>query len=665
MAVLTLRILGDFEARRSTGEVAEIPIRKGQALLAFLALNPGEVVARFKLAGLLWGDRGNKQARTSLRQTLTVLRKALKPMQDQVLRADRQSIGLDGAGLEVDAVSFQDLIASGTPADLETAVSLYRGDLLDGLDLPDPGFQAWLVDERRRFHDLMAGALNALMAHKRADGAPQEAIVLAQRLLTLDPLREDVHRALMVLYAELGQRHAAQQQYQRCRELLASELDVEPEAETEALYQTLRNNDAAGDDAAGPSVAAPTIGTPNSALTTKPPLLPGKPSVAVLSFEELSGDPGRASLGEGLAADINTELFRLGMISVVGHHEAQYYALESATVQEVGRNLAVRYVLCGTVRRADQRVRITVELLEVETGRPCWSERYDRQLDDLFAVQDEIASAIVGVVEPSLHRAEFDRVNRNPPEDMLANELVLRAWKSSNEGSEEGNRAGERYCEDALLLDPEISVAYSQLAWNLWYTALNGWTDDREIALRRAVDRANRASSLNPKDYDAVGARGFALIGMGNYDGATRVVEELAKKFPSHAHSTLYRSGLLNSLGQHQEALELAEQSVKIDPHHGHWFTWALKGRCLFCLERYAEAIDALELFMTLSKFPGFRLVLAAAYAAAGRDEDARTEVESLGADAWKLTAGVYIHFRDPADRERLAIWSQRAGLPE
>lgn len=250
MAVLTLRILGRFEARRSSGEVAKIPIRKGQALLAFLALNPGQGVARSKLAGLLWGDRGDKQARTSLRQTLAVLRKALKPMQDQVLRADRHSVGLNGAGVEVDAMSFQDLIARGTPADLETAVSLYRGDLLDGLDLSDPGFQAWLEDERRRFHELMLEALNALMAHKGADGAPRDAIALGQRLLTLDPLREDVHRVLMVLYAGLGQRNAAEKQYQRCRELLASELNVSPEAETEALHQALLNNDTAGDDLA-------------------------------------------------------------------------------------------------------------------------------------------------------------------------------------------------------------------------------------------------------------------------------------------------------------------------------------------------------------------------------------------------------------------------------
>ncbi len=255
MAVLFLKFLGGFGARLSSGEPAVIPIRKGQALLAYIALNRGEAILRSRLCGLLWGDHGDEQARSSLRQTLTVLRKALGPMQDQILRADRQSISLDDVGVEVDALTFQDLIARGTPADLEAAVPLYRGDLLDGLDLSDPGFQAWLEEERRRFHGLMVGALHALMAHKRAAGAREDAIVLAERLLVLDPLREDVHRALMVLHAELGQRQAALRQYERCRSLLAAELDVEPEPETEALSKALRSNGAATGRLAGVSGA--------------------------------------------------------------------------------------------------------------------------------------------------------------------------------------------------------------------------------------------------------------------------------------------------------------------------------------------------------------------------------------------------------------------------
>lgn len=250
MPVLFLKILGGFRARLSSGETAEIPIRKGRALLAYLALNPDEAIARSKLSALLWGDHGDERARSNLRETLNVLRKALGPAQDQVLCADRQSIALDGAALDVDALTFQNLIARGTAADLETAVSLYRGDLLDGLDISDPGFQAWLEEERRRFSDMMAGALDTLIVHKRTEGLAQDAILHGHRLLALEPLREDVHRVLIALHAELGRRHAAHQQYQRCRELLASELNVAPEPETEALYQTLLNGDGAS---AGPA----------------------------------------------------------------------------------------------------------------------------------------------------------------------------------------------------------------------------------------------------------------------------------------------------------------------------------------------------------------------------------------------------------------------------
>jgi len=410
--------------------------------------------------------------------------------------------------------------------------------------------------------------------------------------------------------------------------------------------------------AAGRSVAA----APSP--KTEAPALPHKPSVAVLPFEELGGDPGQTGFSEGLAADIITELSRFGTISVVGRHESQSHDLEGATVQDVGRVLAVRYVLSGTIRRAGELGRINAELLEVGTGRPQWSERYDRPLDDLFAVQDEITRAIVGIVEPTLHRAEMDRISRSQAKDLKPHELMLRAWRLSDQGYEEGNHAAQRDCEEAIRLDPEYSDAHSQLAWILWYGALNGWTDDSEGSLRRALEHAERGWLLNPKDYDALGARGAILIALGRYDAAGRIVEDLAKKFPGHAHATMYQGEISSRLGRHEEALALIQHSMAINPEHDHW-PWMDMGMCLFCLERYAEAIDALEQFKTLSKFPFVRLFLAAAYAAAGRDEEARAEVGSLGADAGELTAGVNFCYRDPADRERLVMWAQRAGLPE
>jgi len=406
-----------------------------------------------------------------------------------------------------------------------------------------------------------------------------------------------------------------------------------------------------------------------SATTAPPPkkespTLPDRPSVAVLPFEELGGDPGQTGFSEGLAADIITELSRSGTISVIGRHESQSHGLEGAAVQEIGRILAVRYVLSGTVRRAGARGRITVELLEARTGRPQWSERYDRPLDDLFAVQDEIARAIVGIVEPTLHRAEMDRISRSQAKDLQPHELMLRAWRLSDQGYEDDNRAAQRDCEEAIRLDPQYSDAHSQLAWILWYAATNGWTDDPEGSLRRALDCAERGWSLNSKDYDALGARGYILVATGRYEAAARIVEDLARKFPGHDRATMYQGEILNLLGQYEEALELIQHSMDINPEHDQWH-WMGIGRCLFCLERYPEAVHALEQFKTLSKFPFIRLFLAAAYAAAGRDEEARAEVETLGADAGKLTAGASFIFRNPADRERLVMWARRAGLPE
>jgi adenylate cyclase len=394
------------------------------------------------------------------------------------------------------------------------------------------------------------------------------------------------------------------------------------------------------------------------------PALPIRPSVAVLPFEELGGSSDEADFSDGLTADIITELSRSGTITVIGRHESQNPALAGAGVEDIGRILAVRYVLSGTIRRAGGRGRVTTELLEVETGRPCWSERYDRQLEDPFTVQDELARAIVGIVEPVLHRAEMDRISRGPAEGLQPHELMLRAWRVSDGGYEDGNRAAQRDCEEAIRLDPNYSDAHSQLAWILWYDALNGWTDDPQGTLRRALELAERGWSLNSKDYDALGARSAVLIALGRYDAAAQIAEDLARKFPGHAHATMYRGEILGSLGRQEEALDLVLHSMDINPEHDQWH-WMYKGMCLFCLERYDEAIRALEQFKTLSKQPFVRLFLAASYAAAGRDEEARAEVESLGSDAGKLTAVASFLFREPADRERLLLWARCAGLPE
>jgi len=235
-----VRLLGGFELQWSLEAAPDIPTKKAQGLLAYLALHQGEAQARGKLAGLFWGDSEEQRAQHNLRQALSYLRKALEPVGVSFIEADRTTVRLATDLVQVDVLEFRRLASGEAPEDLAAAVALYRGDLLDGLYVKAPEFEAWLESERRQLQEAFAHALMSLAEAKRVAGDHQEALRLGQRLLALDPLQERVHRLLMVLYGELGMRESALQQFERCCRLLAEELGIEPEPETLALNEALR-----------------------------------------------------------------------------------------------------------------------------------------------------------------------------------------------------------------------------------------------------------------------------------------------------------------------------------------------------------------------------------------------------------------------------------------
>src|SRR5262249_50134305 len=239
MKSLELVLLGGFQAR-AAGQVIDVLGRKERALLAVLAMPPGEWRSREKLAGLLWSDRSEKQARDSLKQALLRLRKSFGSLCPLPMVTDRASVSLNRAEIVVDVEDFQQLVAAGSPDGLARATNLYRGDLLEGLVVHDPAFEEWLLFERQRLRDQACDALARLLAHHMVGGASGQASAAARRLLALDPLHEIAHRALMQIYAHQGQTTLALKQYQRCRDALQVELGVKPEAETERLYHSIQ-----------------------------------------------------------------------------------------------------------------------------------------------------------------------------------------------------------------------------------------------------------------------------------------------------------------------------------------------------------------------------------------------------------------------------------------
>jgi DNA-binding SARP family transcriptional activator len=323
--MMTLTLLGGFEARTPSGEPLSVPTRKAQALLAYLALTPGQTHPRDKLTALLWPDASRGAARTALRQTLFLLRRALESVEPDVVVTTGDGVTLPSGTVQTDVAVFEQATAEGTPASLRAAAGLYRGDLLAGLGATAPPFEDWLMSERERLRELALEALARLLAQQRAAGETAPAVQSARRLLALDPLQEAVHRMLMRLYAQTGRRDAALRQYQDCVEVLRRDLAAEPEADTKALYQEiLRQRPARSTTAAGavasPSAATPLIGRERELARLETWLAEswaGAGSVVAIV--------GEAGIGKSrLLAELTADAGRLGGSVLLGHaHESE------------------------------------------------------------------------------------------------------------------------------------------------------------------------------------------------------------------------------------------------------------------------------------------------------------------------------------------------------
>ena len=277
MATLSLMLLGGFQARSEAGATITISAKKAKALLAYLALHPGQFVSRDKLAALLWEEHSETQARGSLRSTLTSLRKVLPAADLLTIEDDRLAVA--PAGIDVDVLEFERLTAIATPPALERAIDLYQGELLEGFNPRAPAFEDWLMGERSRLQEQALAAMTALLDHYLAVQANERAIQLAIRLLNLDPLREAAHRTLMMLYARQRHYSAAFKQYRACQAILRRELGVAPEPATERLYRDLvqQRHKPASDVPQGkserqqsPAVRETTVTPPASAVVEPP-----------------------------------------------------------------------------------------------------------------------------------------------------------------------------------------------------------------------------------------------------------------------------------------------------------------------------------------------------------------------------------------------------------
>ena len=392
-------------------------------------------------------------------------------------------------------------------------------------------------------------------------------------------------------------------------------------------------------------------------LVPEPPLaLPDKPSIVVLPFANLSGDPEQEYFADGMVEEIITALSRIRWLFVIARNSSFTYKGQSVDVRQVGRELGVRYILEGSVRKGGNRVRITAQLIDAASGAHLWADRFDGSLERVFEFQDQVAVSVAGIIEPTLQAAEIRRVAERPTNDLTAYDFYLRALPhASFFFAKDRNAQALDLLGRAIERDPGYGPALAAAAWCHAQLDVNGWADDREANRLKGIDLARRALQVAPDDPEVVGPAAFVLGWYGqDIDAAVGLIDRCLDLNPSSARSWYWSAVLRLFVGTPDLAIEHFETSMRLSPRDRFGAPLSGIGGALLFSRRFEEA--AAKLRASLEQHPTFALTyrfLAACYAHMGRLQEAREVVDRLRTISRVVVPSV-TPFRNPEHSELL-----------
>lgn len=368
---------------------------------------------------------------------------------------------------------------------------------------------------------------------------------------------------------------------------------------------------------------APALGIARGAAEARGELLvPSKPSIAVLPFVNMTGDTEQGFFSDGISEDIITSLSKFRELFVISRHSSFAYRDKDADAPSVGRALGVRYVLQGSVRAAGKRARISAQLVDTSTGRHLWAERYDRDLTDIFAVQDEVTELIVSTIALRLAATERSRTSSAGTGDYEAYGLLMRGQRLLLTGGRENNQEARQMYEKAIERDPEFARAYAGLSMTHILDWRYDWSADPERSLNAALDLAKKAVAMDAGNARAHAALGFAYLYVGHTSLAVSCYERALALNPNDADIMVEFADVLTYDRRPAEAVKLIERAMRLNPYFPDWYLWYL-GDAYYTLSRYEDAIATLQRMQDPTEG---RRILAASYAQLGRLEDARAE---------------------------------------
>jgi adenylate cyclase len=408
---------------------------------------------------------------------------------------------------------------------------------------------------------------------------------------------------------------------------------------------------------------APAVKLSPTASTSLP--LPDKPSIAVLPFVNMSGDKEQEYFSDGMTEDVITSLSKLSGLFVIARNSVFTYKGQAVKPEQVSKELGVRYVLEGSVRKAQNQVRITAQLIDATTGYHLWAENYDGELKDIFALQDSITKKIVSALAPKLTASEETVRNRRETANVEAYDLVLRGVSLLSQTRKESNAMARYMFQQAIALDPNYAKAYARVAWTHHMDWVFQWTEGRG-SLDLALKTAKKAVDVDVSSSEAHLTFGWNLLYTKQQDLGVSQLEKAVSLDPNFSEAYAHLAQALNFTGRPDEAIGFVKKAMRLDPNYAPWVGWFL-GNSYYALRRYDEAVAAYQ--EALRRNPNalyVHLGLAGVYAELSREKDARAEVVEI----LKINPAFSLNwardntpFKNPADLERYIEGLRKAGL--
>lgn len=660
-----IKLLGAFALGVGDSDPAALPT-KAQALAALLALQGGRPIKREIISEWLWPDRAEKQARNSLKQELYILRRDGFAGEGIVATPDN-ALALLPEHVTCDVHDLRTLLRAGTNASWQAIVALYDGPLLHGFAPISPEFDDFISGMRRMLEADVVTALCRLADVAAGNGDPEQCCAIAERMLAIDPLREDTHRRLIQSYAGLGRRADAMRAYNEARALLRREMDVAPAAETEALIAHIR-----GERVAGTMI-----------LPTRAPILParaappmtsapgGAPRIAVLPLRQYLDKPLSSHISDGVTADIISQLAGLRELTVISHGST--FAMRDPAMDpgEIGRKLNARYLVVCSLRPAGNNLRLTTELTEAETAAVIapFNDYIDSALS--FEDQDRIVGRVVNQLVPQVRETELRRIRGQRPNVLGVYEKILLSREYVTELDRDHFSDAKTLIEEVMREDPGYGEAYALAAE--WHSAMigEGWSADQAgevTAVERLIQVALRLDSNNIRALLSHGHR--RSMSHRDQTGAMRIFRQALRVAPSSA-SAWALSGLCFAYsGDGPEAVRHATRALEISPfdREAYKFYHAL---CVahYTIGDYEQAADwGMRALAGESLWRGTRGFTAASLAALGRWREAREITTQMRSLAPGRRIGEVLHDLPYQDAGRLRRYGEHlvaAGYPE